>query len=107
MKSIALICPFTGVEFEALQSELTGEYIFTNPITGQLYASENKHLYLPISAFTDSPKSVAPIEAAEMLGVSKQRVTKLLRTGKLPFFLVNGNKRILENDVLEYRKNRL
>lgn len=106
MKSITLICPFTGVEFEALQSELTGEYIFTNPVTGQLYSSENKHLYLPISAFTDSPKSVSPTEAAEILGVTRQRITQLLREGKLPYYLVNGNKRILESDVLEYRKNR-
>lgn len=107
MKSITLTCPFTGVEFEALQSNDGKDYIFTNPITGETFAAKDGLLTLPVSAFTDNPRSVAPIEAAEILGVSKQRITKLLRTGKLPFFLVNGNKRILENDVLEYRKNRL
>lgn len=106
MKSIILTCPFTGVEFEALQSNNGRNYIFTNPATGQTFTAKDGMLTLPVSAFVDSPRSVAPIEAAQMLCVSKQRITKLLRTGKLPFFLVNGNKRILESDVLEYQQSR-
>ena len=107
MKSITLICPFTGVEFEALQSEDGKDYIFTNPLTGQtLQAKDGKINTTVAELFATQKKSVSPAKAAEMLGVTRQRITQLLREGKLPYYLVNGSKRILENDVLEYRKNR-
>jgi excisionase family DNA binding protein len=54
---------------------------------------------------------VTTIEAAELIGVSRPFLVKLLNEGKIPYRLVGRHRRILFKDLMEYdaktRKNRL
>lgn len=50
-----------------------------------------------------TPKELRTTAAAEMLGVSRPTLLKLVREGKLPSHKVGAHHRFLLNDVLEYR----
>lgn len=45
-------------------------------------------------------------EVAEYLKVSTQTVRKLIKKGKLPYFMVGNSYRVLMNDILKYLINK-
>ena len=49
------------------------------------------------------PKELRTTAAAEMLGISRPTLLKLVREGELPSHKVGAHHRFLLNDVLEYR----
>ena len=50
-----------------------------------------------------TPKELRTPAAAEMLGISRPTLLKLVREGELPSHKVGAHHRFLLNDVLEYR----
>lgn len=50
-----------------------------------------------------APKELRTTAAAEMLGISRPTLLKLVREGELPSHKVGAHHRFLLNDVLEYR----
>ena len=48
-------------------------------------------------------RSLRTTAAAEMLGISRPTLLKLVREGELPSHKVGAHHRFLLNDVLEYR----
>lgn len=50
--------------------------------------------------------TVTTIEAAHMLGVSRQFVVKLLERGDLPHFKVGTHRRVYARDLLAYKARR-
>ena len=50
-----------------------------------------------------TPKELRTTAAAEMLGISRPTLLKLVREGGLPSHKVGAHHRFLLNDVLEYR----
>jgi excisionase family DNA binding protein len=45
-------------------------------------------------------------EAADMLGVSRPHLVKMLEAGELPYYLVGKHRRLAFSDVIEYKRAR-
>lgn len=98
-------CPFTGAEFQAVH--MADSWIVTHPLLNgdAMYPIEGDCLMVPIYDLQHF-KTMTPAEAAEMLGVSRQRVDQLASAGKLCQRYVNGSPVFLEADVLKYKDSR-
>lgn len=55
------------------------------------------------AVISTTPKELRTTAAAEMLGISRPTLLKLVREGELPSHKVGAHHRFLLNDVLEYR----
>ncbi len=53
-----------------------------------------------------SGATLTTVEAADMLGVSRQFLVKLLETGQLPHLKVGTHRRIYMGDLLRYKAER-
>jgi excisionase family DNA binding protein len=53
-----------------------------------------------------SEATLTTVEAANMLGVSRQFLVKLLEAGQIPHFKVGTHRRIYMRDLLKYRAER-
>lgn len=109
MKKIIMTCPFTGIEFTAIKSA-DGDIIATNPITNEEvkmnYNNSCNRYYIEPSQFKHV-ETTTPIKAAKILGISVQRVSKLMSDGRLKAFEpLPGVKIIPIESVLDYRKHR-
>ena len=108
MKRILLTCPFTGVTFEALQTA-DNNIIGRNPITGNeirmnFNSSCNRYYIYP-----DAFKKIETLtlsEAADVLEISVQRISKMVNDGVIPSFEIDGKKKTTLESVLEYKKTR-
>ena len=108
MKRILLTCPFTGVTFEALQTA-DNNIIGRNPITGaevrMNYNSSCNRYYICPDAFK-KVETLTLSEAAEVLGISVQRISKMVSDGILKAFEIDGKKKTTLESVLEYKETR-
>ena len=108
MKEITMTCPFTGVEFSALEFA-DGKIVFYHAITGEEihmnWNSTVQRYYIPRNAFSHI-ETVSMGEAAEILDVSRQRISKIAADGIIQPHDVNGSTVFMLSDVLEYRKTR-
>lgn len=100
-----MTCPLTGCTFDAVKTD-NGEYIFTNVLTGEQYKSDKSYLHLFVPSFFELRETISPVDAAMELGVSRQRMTQLMREGTIPHFTMEGNKRLLLSDVVEYKEGK-
>ena len=108
MKEIKLTCPFTGVEFSALE-DCNGNIYAKHAITGDdIKLNWNytiKRYNIPKSAFKHH-ETVTPVQAAKILDVSKQRISQIVQEQIIPVHMVNGSPVFLLADVEEYSQNR-
>ena len=108
MKEIKLTCPFTGVEFTALE-DVNGNVYAKHALTGEdikvNWNSSIKRYNIQKSAFKYR-ETVTPMQAAQMLDVSKQRISQIVQEQIIPVHTVNGSPVFLLADVEKYSKNR-
>ena len=103
-----ITCPFTGVEFNALESA-DGNMIVQNPITGdtmRLTYEPQTHSYMVPKMYFGLVETMNSSEAAEYLDVTRSRISKIAIDGIIPHFLVNGKPMFRKSDIIEYAKNR-
>lgn len=101
-------CPFTGAQFEALESS-DGNVIVQNPITGEtmrLTYDAITDKFLIDAKYFDYLETVNCSEAAELLGVSRSRISKIVLDGIIPHFLVNGKPMFIKSDIIRYAETR-
>lgn len=108
MKEIILTCPFTGVEFTALEYA-DGKLLVIHPLTGeQLTVNWNCSIkkYNVPKEFFQRIDTVTPAQAMEILGVSRQRISQIANDQTIPVHMVNGKPVFVADDVYAYRDNR-
>lgn len=108
MKEITLTCPFTGCEFTALE-DLDKNIYFKHPLTGEdLRINYNRSIkkYNMPRKFFKHVETVDLAQAAEILDVTKQRISTIAMNNVIKPKNVNGKTVFLLSDVLEYKKNR-
>ena len=108
MQKIMLTCPFTGIEFEGMKDS-SGNILIINPLTGdhvkldRWLNRENKTVYkIPYEAFTHID-TISQTEAAEIIGVSKPRISALCQSGQLKSVTVGNSVIISKDSAIEYR----
>jgi len=108
MKKVMLTCPFTGVDFEALETA-DGNLIVKHALTGEdvrvNWNGSNNRYYMQKNPFKHI-ETVTPAEAAEMLEVSKQRISQIVQKQTIPVHMVNGTPVFLKSDVVAYAQTR-
>lgn len=106
MPNVKLTCPFTGVSFEAIENA-DGSLIIRNPLSGAYMRVFNNDGFLnvPLEHFEYRP-TMNCIEAAEYLGVTKTRIYAIAKNNIVCSHEVNGKTVFLEDDIIEYAKNR-
>ena len=108
MKEIILTCPFTGVEFTALE-DVNGNLYVKHVLTGEdIKVNWNcsiQRYNLQKKAFKHY-ETVTPVQAAKILDVSKQRISQIVQEQIIPVHMVNGYPVFLLSDVEEYSQNR-
>lgn len=108
MKEVKLTCPFTGIEFTALQ-DLSGNLYVKHVFTGEdikiNWNSSIKRYNLPKNVF-NLVETVNMSQAAKLLNVSKQRISQIADEQVIPCFVVKGQKVFRCDDVVKYKENR-
>jgi excisionase family DNA binding protein len=106
MEKVLITCPFTGMEFEALKYA-DGRLVTSNKITGEeiqiTYNSSIKKYMLDSRLFKHIPL-VTMEECAEILGVSKPRVSALVKKGKLQTVRPSAALYITKDSMLDYKR---
>lgn len=108
MQELKLTCPFTGVEFTAIET-VDGDLLVIHPLTKEQIKINFNHTTLTYSMNSETFKhhdTVTPAELIGILGVSRQRVSQIVQDEVIPVHLVNGSPVFLLSDVLEYKENR-
>lgn len=108
MREKIFTCPFTGCKFSATIDK-DKNMIFKNPLTGTI---EFIH-YDPFMGTYEVPRALFHFtetltlsEAANVLDVSRQRMTQIAQNEVIPPKTVNGQTVFLTSDVLQYDKTR-
>ncbi len=108
MKRITLTCPFTGLPFEALKSA-DGSLIVQNPITGENmrigYNAPSKRFLVDDRLFAKID-IINSVEAAEILGVTRARISKIIKDDVIPHFIIGDKYMFRRDDVLLYADSR-
>lgn len=109
MKRITLTCPFTGVTFEATETA-DGDIIAYNPLSGEevvmKFNTGIRHYYMRPGLWREIETHTLK-DAAELLNVSVQRVSAMVKNGTIPaHVLPNGDKVILQTDIDLYNENK-
>jgi excisionase family DNA binding protein len=74
-------------------------YSFLNELIGLL--NEGKPVYI-----VQNQANLTTVEAAAMLGVSRQFLVNILERGEIPYHLVGTHRRIYSQDLLAYKSRR-
>lgn len=108
MKKITITCPFTGVEFKALESA-DGALIVNNPLTGEnmhIRIDHHTHEYLIDTRLFNHVETVTQAQAADLLEVSRARVSAIVKENIIPHYQVAGSNVFLKKDLLDYVETR-
>ena len=108
MKKTTLTCPFTGLQFDATIDKW-GNLIVNNKVTGEnfrmFYDMSSNTYIMPSDQFSNT-EIVSSVEAADILGISRARISKIAKDNVIPHFSANGKNMFLKRDIIEYRDNR-
>ena len=108
MHKISLTCPFTGCKFDATIDKDKTLYI-KHPITDEMhivkYDAFMESYVVPARLF-DFIETVSMGEAAEILEVTRQRVSMIATYDTIPAKTVNGQTVFKLSDVLKYKETR-
>lgn len=101
-----LTCPFTGEKFKAVFNN-DNTVSFTNPLTGAAYNFKilGNAITVPLELFCYI-ETVTAKEAAEILDVSPQRISAIVKNKTIPTYKVGGKKVFKLADVLKYKQLR-
>lgn len=109
MERAMFTCPFTGVEFQAFKEPHTKKMFFAHALDHEMFGitwdMERDCFIVPAYMFRHIP-TCTPAEAAEILDVSRQRVSQLVNDDIIPSHIVNNQPVFILKDVLEYKENR-
>lgn len=112
MRKQKLTCPLTGCGFEVIttneENPMFEKFLMSHPIEHypfEAYVNERYELCIPLKCF-ERVETVTPSEAANILNVSKQRMSQLIRSNVLNAHIVNGQPVFKLEDVLEYKRTR-
>ena len=108
MEKITVTCPFTGIPFDAIKYA-DGRIVATNVITGEdavitYNAACDRYMIRP-DAFATTP-TVTMHEAAQILNISKPRISLLVKQGRLKAFRPGAQMYITRESVLDYKRQR-
>lgn len=109
MEKITITCPFTGIPFDAMKYA-DGRIVATNQITGKdiiitYNAACDRYMIRP-DALVNVP-TMTMNECANFLGISKPRISLLVKQGRLKAFKPGAQMYITSESVLDYRKRQL
>ena len=108
MQEVNLTCPLTGVSFSAVKDKF-GNIYARNPLTGvdvRLSYNAQADAYIISSLSFQNIETVTFSKAAEILGVSRQRINAIAAKNVITPHEVNGAPVFLLSDVIEYGKTR-
>ena len=105
MEKVYLTCPFTGVNFQGFKHN--GKIMFNHPLLHEMCSAtiDNGKIIIPANLFAHI-ETVTPNEAADILCVSRQRISQLINDDVIPSHMVNGQPVFIETELLEYKENR-
>ena len=107
-----LTCPLTGVEFEVAVNEpdlvpfakaTTHHPLLHEPV--DMYVNERFELCIPLKHFAHI-ETLTRAEAAELLGVSRQRITQILSENIIDSHIVNNSVLFKKEDIIDYMNGR-
>ena len=108
MHKTTFTCPFTGCAFDATIDKAKNIYV-KHPITGEI----NLVKFDACTACYEVPENlfnyiatVTPIKAAEILEVTRQRISSIATYDTIPAKTVNGQMVFVLDDVLKYKETR-
>lgn len=107
-----LTCPLTGAEFviASTENELApfAKAAAHHPLTHEpvdMYVNERFELCIPIRHF-EHIETLSRMEAAYLMGVTRQRITQILKDDIIPSHIVNDSVVFVKNDIIDYVNNR-
>lgn len=107
MQKVLVTCPFTGLPFEAIEYA-DGRIVATNKLTGEdiqmTYNASNNRYMVKSSAFKHIPL-VTMEECAETLGISKARVSVLMKQDRLTYVKPDAQVYITRDSMLDYKRH--
>ena len=106
MEKVMITCPFTGLEFEALKYA-DGSIVTSNKITGeeiQLTYNPSIKKYMLSGSLLKHVPLVTMEECANELGVSKPRVSALIKKNRLQTVRPGAVVYITKDSMLDYKR---
>ena len=95
--------PVFGLPIEAIV-HANGELVYRHPVTHRKVQCRYEDGVLSIPYDADYPqRSISASEAAEMLGVSRMRITQLCNDGKLAHCTIGNSLFVDRGDVICYK----
>ena len=100
-----MTCPFTGVSFPIIEQD--GYIIVVNPLDDSIVKAiiKDNMLIVPLDAY-NFRETLTLGQAADLLEVSRQRISQIAHTGMIPVKMVADEQRFLTSDVLRYKRER-
>lgn len=106
MEKVTITCPFTGLDFDTIRYA-DGRLVTSSKITGEeiqlTYNSSIKKYMLDAKYLKHTPL-VTMGECAQELGVSKPRVSALVKKGKLQAIKPRTALYITKESMLDYKR---
>lgn len=108
MKCITITSPMTGLPVEAYKDEIDGSINFVEPISGMMIRAAydfEKDCYMLPRVFTTYQPLMTVEQAADYIGVSRQRVCKLIKDDRIKAVKHGLTYRPIESSVREYAES--
>lgn len=108
MRETILTCPFTGCQFNALIDADDNLYV-KHPLTGEVNRVNYNCSIKKYNVSKDLFKHIETVtlgQAAEILDITRQRMSAIAENNTIPAKNVNGQTVFVLSDVLQYKETR-